>query len=44
MEKVDLLITNGWVITNDGGKTFVGDVAVKGGKIFKVGENLKASL
>ena len=44
MEKVDLLITNGWVITNDGGKTFVGDVAVKGGKIFKVGENLKSSL
>ncbi|HIP98235.1 MAG TPA: S-adenosylhomocysteine deaminase, partial [Aquifex aeolicus] len=44
MEKVDLLITNGWIITNDGGKSFVGDVAVKDGKIFKVGEGLRDSL
>ncbi len=40
MEKVDLLIKGGWIITNTERGQFVGDVAVKDGKIYKVGENL----
>jgi len=40
MEKVDLLITNGWIITNTEKGQFVGDIAVKGGKILEIGQNL----
>ena len=40
MEKVDLLITNGWIITNTERGQFVGDIAVKGGKILEIGQNL----
>jgi len=40
MEKVDLLILKGWVISNTERGQFVGDVAVKDGKIVEVGDNL----
>jgi len=40
MEKVDLLIKGGWIITNSDRGQFVGDVAVKDGKIYEVGTNL----
>jgi len=40
MERVDLLITNGWIITNTEKGQFVGDIAVKGGKILEIAPNL----
>ena len=40
MKKVDLLIKGGWIITNTEKGQFVGDIAVKDGKILEVGQNL----
>jgi 5-methylthioadenosine/S-adenosylhomocysteine deaminase len=40
MEKIDLFIKDGWTITNTDKGQFIGDVAVKDGKIAEVGENL----
>ncbi|NPA14068.1 MAG: amidohydrolase [Aquificae bacterium] len=41
MERVDLIISNGWIITNTPKGQFVGDIAIKGGKIAEVGSNLR---
>jgi len=42
MEKVDLLLKDGWIITNTDRGQFVGDIAVKGGKIVDLGEDLSS--
>ncbi len=44
MERVELLVKGGWIITNTESGSFTGDVAVKDGKVYKVGENLSAEL
>ncbi len=41
MERVDLIISNGWIITNTPKGQFVGDIAIKGEKIVEVGSNLR---
>jgi 5-methylthioadenosine/S-adenosylhomocysteine deaminase len=41
MERVDLIISNGWIITNTPKGQFVGDIAIKGKKIVEVGSNLR---
>ncbi len=41
MERVDLIISNGWIITNTPKGQFVGDIAIKGEKIVEGGSNLR---